>query len=133
MIIDVRKEGFLSYRPSEPDNQRIEGAAKRPRPLEEGRALIDGSGGPITKEFSVAAPARAGRCRSGSRTERWARLGRQREVCSRKAKPGEEQAATHHLKDGAVARRPQGSGCHADACQDTEHAQRHHDGPRINQ
>lgn len=25
VIIDVRKEGFLSYRPLEPDNQRIEG------------------------------------------------------------------------------------------------------------
>jgi hypothetical protein len=28
VIIDVRKGDFLSCRPSEPDNQRIEGAAK---------------------------------------------------------------------------------------------------------
>lgn len=109
------------------------GAAKRPRPLEEGRAPIDGSGGAITKQFSFVAAARAGSGRSGSRTEGWAGSGRQREVCSSEAKPSEEQAATHHFKDGAIARRPQGSGCHADACHDTEHAQRHHDGPRINQ
>jgi hypothetical protein len=87
----------------------------------------------ITKEFSFVAAARAEPCRSGSRTERGAGSGRQREVCSSEAKPSEEQAATHHFKDGAIARRPQGSGCHADACHDTEHAQRHHDGPRINQ
>jgi hypothetical protein len=28
VIIDVRKGSFLSYRPSEPDNQRIEGGGK---------------------------------------------------------------------------------------------------------